>query len=427
MKQSIIILLLLAFSSSGLLATECSLKGSLFFGMDEEPLGNYEVSLAFFQENLFLESTTDEFGAFDFLFDLEFDGVGPIFGNVIVEDFCTGVVVIETAIFLAAYPDVEDFTIVICGEADPPPVPQNCEAFFYHQQATVAPYIMAFYDISSTAAPVDSWFWDFGDGATSTLKNPSHLYDATGEYEVSLTIQSDTCQSTYTRLVEVLDTIPCDCAGTLFPVCVTLPNEEQLIFLNECFAQCEGYSPDEYEPCINACQAEFNAVQVNASGLVQFTDQSILAGVETVSWLWDFGDGDSSILQNPIHTYSNSGAYPVSLRIITNGGCASTLIQDVMVSVLSSVGEETADGLEQVKVYPNPAGSRLTVELGIVRSGLHVLELYTPGGQLAREYRFDLASGRQNIQLKLEGLPAGMFFLRVQGAQNVKTIPIFRL
>jgi PKD repeat protein len=38
---------------------------------------------------------------------------------------------------------------------------------------------------------VDSWSWDFGDGATASTQNPSHTYDATGDYEVTLTVTDD--------------------------------------------------------------------------------------------------------------------------------------------------------------------------------------------------------------------------------------------
>lgn len=51
---------------------------------------------------------------------------------------------------------------------------------------------------------------------------------------------------------------------------------------------------------------------------VQFTDQS--AGDEAHSWNWDFGDGSSSTLQNPVHTYTSPGTYSVSLAV--NGGQA---------------------------------------------------------------------------------------------------------
>jgi len=49
------------------------------------------------------------------------------------------------------------------------------------------------------------------------------------------------------------------------------------------------------------------------------------------AWQWTFGDGDSSIVQNPMHTYGDSGSYPVQLIVWDSGGCADTIVQYVLV------------------------------------------------------------------------------------------------
>jgi len=63
-------------------------------------------------------------------------------------------------------------------------------------------------------------------------------------------------------------------------------------------------------------QANFSVSNQLACGLdpIQFTDESVNVPTE---WLWDFGDGTTSALQNPTHTYLESGTYNVSL-IVTN-------------------------------------------------------------------------------------------------------------
>jgi gliding motility-associated-like protein len=60
-------------------------------------------------------------------------------------------------------------------------------------------------------------------------------------------------------------------------------------------------------------------------GTVQFTDLSITGNSSDpiTSWLWTFGDGSTSTLQNPSHTYTNVGNYLVSLVVNTDGGCTS--------------------------------------------------------------------------------------------------------
>jgi gliding motility-associated-like protein len=63
-----------------------------------------------------------------------------------------------------------------------------------------------------------------------------------------------------------------------------------------------------------------------APGIIHFNDQSITGNVNDpiTSWYWSFGDGSSSSLQNPTHSYSSPGTYSVTLSVGTNGGCAST-------------------------------------------------------------------------------------------------------
>jgi gliding motility-associated-like protein len=59
-------------------------------------------------------------------------------------------------------------------------------------------------------------------------------------------------------------------------------------------------------------------------GPVVFSDSSSTNAEKIVSWNWDFGDGNSSALQNPQHTYTTAGMHPVSLTVMDNNRCAAT-------------------------------------------------------------------------------------------------------
>lgn len=70
--------------------------------------------------------------------------------------------------------------------------------------------------------------------------------------------------------------------------------------------------------CLAPPLAQFNASETNScTGVIGFFDQS---SNMPSSWLWDFGDGNTSILQNPIHTYQTSGVYDISLIVSNNLG-----------------------------------------------------------------------------------------------------------
>lgn len=85
-------------------------------------------------------------------------------------------------------------------------------------------------------------------------------------------------------------------------------------------------------------------IDVYATPDIQFTANSVCVGEPTVfqnnttivsgfisSYLWDFGDGTTSFLVNPTHTYATSGIYPVTLIVNTTDGCPDTLVQNVVV------------------------------------------------------------------------------------------------
>ena len=57
--------------------------------------------------------------------------------------------------------------------------------------------------------------------------------------------------------------------------------------------------------------------------LVQFNDLSAPGNAPIHTWTWDFGDGETSVLQNPAHLYQTPGNYPVTLTISTAHGISS--------------------------------------------------------------------------------------------------------
>ena len=143
-----------------------------------------------------------------------------------------------------------------------------------------------FTDNSSTGiGTITGWAWNFGDGNTSTLQNPSHTYTASGTYTVSLIATSSSgCFDTTTNVINVNAT----------PV------------------------------------ANFSATTVCQGNPTQFTDLSTGA----TTWSWNFGDGNTSALQNPSNTYATSGTYSVTLISSTANGCSDTTVIPVTVNAL---------------------------------------------------------------------------------------------
>lgn len=97
---------------------------------------------------------------------------------------------------------------------------------------------------------------------------------------------------------------------------------------------------------VNGCEVTINAILYptivnsdfsfisNCPGFpVQFNDLSTINQNSITNWIWDFGDGSSPVsnIQNPNHTFSNSGSYNVKLIAYSTEGCTDTIIKPVTV------------------------------------------------------------------------------------------------
>lgn len=136
---------------------------------------------------------------------------------------------------------------------------------------------VTFSDDSQDAADVVSW--DFGDGSP-TSSNPTHTYEDAGLYVVTLTRTIDGCISTETATTPI-----------------------------EVFALPDvAYNNDNTLGCSLPHSVNFIGTSADA-----------------IEWLWDFGDGTTSTLQNPNHVYNDFGVYNVSLTVINANGCENTI------------------------------------------------------------------------------------------------------
>ncbi|HEY8658823.1 MAG TPA: PKD domain-containing protein, partial [Hanamia sp.] len=132
----------------------------------------------------------------------------------------------------------------------------------------------------TSPAVVANYFWDFGDGTTSTQQNPSHTYTSLGVYDVKLVgANAAGCKDSLIKPGYI----------KLQGATVNIPNLP--------FKDCA--------PLSFAFTANVNSVD------------------PVTSYLWDFGDGATSTLANPTHTFA-AGSYTITVTISTSGGCTAT-------------------------------------------------------------------------------------------------------
>ncbi len=96
---------------------------------------------------------------------------------------------------------------------------------------------------------------------------------------------------------------------------------------------CTDTDTARVSPAPGAPAAAFSN-DANCSSLtVQFTDQSTITGATITNYNWNFGDGFTSNLQSPSHTYSAQGNYPVQLIVTSSTGCIDTLTQNLLLTL----------------------------------------------------------------------------------------------
>lgn len=232
---------------------------------------------------------------------------------------------------------------------------------------------MSFNNLTTNTQPITSYFWDFGDGNSSVANSPSYTYAVAGTYAVTLTVTNNGgCDSSITKPV-LVNSIPF-AEFTHDTVCVGLATT-----FNDASSGAPGFwkwNFGDFSPVdstsgssvthayataglytatlnikggVNGCEAQsikyitvFGGVDASfvvstpicEGTSVQFVNNSTSSGAAIINTSWVFGDGNTSGINNPIHTYASSGVYRVALSIISNQGCIDTDSSSVVVNAL---------------------------------------------------------------------------------------------
>ncbi|RLF42398.1 MAG: hypothetical protein DRN12_00290, partial [Thermoplasmata archaeon] len=160
--------------------------------------------------------------------------------------------------------------------------------------------IVKFIDLSTDSGngTIVSWYWDFGDGNTSSDQNPTHQYSNPGWYNVFLKVTDDDGET---------DTISKQINVSAVPPIAKFTYNPEL--------------PD-------------------TSDVIQFIDQSSDPDGYIVYWHWDFGDGNTSTDRNATHSYADDGIYNVTLTVTDDDGVSNTTYKLINVSNVPPVAAD---------------------------------------------------------------------------------------
>ena len=230
-----------------------------------------------------------------------------------------------------------------------------------------------------------TYAWDFGDTTTSAASSPQHAFTEKKAYTVTLVVtDAQAGATTVTKTISV---------GNEPPVAtITIPATAKV------------------------------AEQVTFGATVTDADQP--EGT-AFTYAWDFGDGTTSTVANPTHTYNAAGTFTVSLVVTDDKEAPSAAVtRDIVVS-----GPERAI----LYSYPNPASTQASIVYYLPTGATDpVLRIYNITGALVFEQALTAGESPYVWDLKSTGgtdQPNGLYLCVVVAKANGGTIksPTFKL
>ena len=216
-----------------------------------------------------------------------------------------------------------------------------------------------------------NYHWDFGDGTSSSLKDPNqHDYESWGLFDVKLTTFSPYCSDSMTRTIQITPPEPqakFEPGGEGCPPLDIAFSNKSLYADTYFWDFDDGTYSTEPSPTHTFYESKEHHVKLIASGLsgtdttekiirvhptpkamfeayprearnlkqlIKFLNNSINGD----TYLWDFGDGETSEDENPSHTYSEPGIFTVKLIVWSEHDCPDTLVREKLISVLEGGG-----------------------------------------------------------------------------------------
>lgn len=319
-----------------------------------------------------------------------------------------------------------------------------------------------------------SYLWQFGDGSTSNLASPQHCYNdnlsshtallfinganCTDSSSVFITdstnitsctaqfaywIDSLNCKVNFYNVGSNFSTYSWYAGGVLFsnqlnPVVsysALANNQVKLVLYNSNNLVCDSITHPVYVPLScggtvapTNCQSAFVMVQdtVNPSAYFLY-DQSVGSNL---SYLWNFGDGTSSTLHFPTHTYSQLGNYTVCLTV-SSGTCSSqycltNYVQRKVnasgmkyITVLpgsSLIGIREISNTLTIGISPNPAYDKISLETNKPVSFLKLVDV--TGKTIMKSENIQVT----NYTLDVSELEKGVYFIEVHAKDGSRTV-----
>jgi PKD repeat protein len=228
-----------------------------------------------------------------------------------------------------------------------------------------------FTDLTTNTPSAWNWTFEGGTPATSTAQNPLITYNSSGYYDVTLVVQN--AFGTDTKTIQ------------------------DYIYVEELLLPIANFTAD--------------STHTWPGHTVQFTD---LTTNDPIAWSWIFEGGtpETSMLQNPLITYLESGYYDVTLVVQNANGTDTKTIQNY-IFVDTNIGF-TENDRNNFEIYPNPATNLINVRAVFLIESMELTDLS------GRSILFQVVSS-PSAQIEVGALQKGIYLLKIRTADGCFT------
>ncbi len=437
----------------------------------------------------------------------------------------------------------------------------STSAYFWYPAITdSAIYVQSF---AYSLSPITAYFWDFGDGTTSTLESPTHFYNEEGLYTICFTVTAlgedplsvcttTFCDSVYAPAGTILNVNSGLIYGCTDPAATNYNplanvNNGSCVYDNSEVYGCMDSTAINYNPlatiddgsciytevygCTDSSALNYNPLATINDGSCIYNDTTYIYGctdplainynplanmddgsciyigdstavfgctdtsalnynplatiddgscsyycdstaayfyVSSIDeatgiiyvvnnsysldpiteFIWDFGDGQTSNEEFPVHEYESEGFYMLCLTILSeapNGFmvCTSTYCDTIGISqmMLKSNGmtlnviSELATGIEQqiqnisdINLYPNPANNNITLSYNVKENEMLTTTIYDVSGRTISSSSSIPTIGYNRVNIDLSDLTTGMYQieLRNKNSRNILRFQVIK-
>lgn len=315
---------------------------------------------------------------------------------------------------------------------------------------------VAFYDRSLGAT---EWQWDFGDGTSSTMQDPTHRYTRTGEYLIRLRIKNQLgCVSSIEKKIRVVGqgavpivaervfcpdetVIIAPSNGSKFRFYTTPPPTGQPVAegaswnigkltVSQTIYITNADSARESLPLtlllrVSTLHARFTATGTGGSVLTAGDTIRLLAESNAaISWTWNLGNGRAASGREVKVVYERAGTYNVTLTVRDEYNCEQTLTRPITVEGTVSLPQEPAIHEPKVTLFPNPAKTKITIGFDLSKSQLVTVILSDHLGRIVWEGNVQTRNG--TLEIPMQTLAAGSYFVYIQSGELIQHMRLIK-